>query len=209
MDAVLFIHGRSGNALEADRYRALFPDHAVFGLDYHGRTPRDAGREIHAAVRTLKLRYERVVLVAVSIGAFFSLHGELDRLIEKAFFISPVTDMEGLICAMMAAEGVSETELQSRGEIPTSFGEPLSWEYLSYVRTHPVSWTVPTAILCGSADTLVPVEATETFANATGASLTVMDGGEHWFHTEAQLAFLDRWIERETGLHGSGTQEEK
>ena len=26
------------------------------------------------------------------------------------------------------------------------------------------------------------------------ATLTVMEGGEHWFHTEEQMAFLDNWI---------------
>ena len=28
-----------------------------------------------------------------------------------------------------------------------------------------------------------------------GAALTVMPGGEHWFHTEAQMQFLDRWLQ--------------
>ena len=32
------------------------------------------------------------------------------------------------------------------------------------------------------------------FANKAGATLTVMEGGEHWFHTEEQMEFLDRWI---------------
>lgn len=31
-------------------------------------------------------------------------------------------------------------------------------------------------------------------AERVGATLTVMPGGEHWFHTEEQMAFLDRWI---------------
>ena len=26
------------------------------------------------------------------------------------------------------------------------------------------------------------------------ARLTIMDGGEHWFHTERQTRFLDEWI---------------
>jgi hypothetical protein len=32
------------------------------------------------------------------------------------------------------------------------------------------------------------------FANKHQATLTVMEGGEHWFHTEEQMAFLDNWI---------------
>ena len=26
--------------------------------------------------------------------------------------------------------------------------------------------------------------------------VAVMEGGEHWFHTEEQLAFLDGWVKR-------------
>jgi len=31
-------------------------------------------------------------------------------------------------------------------------------------------------------------------AKSHGAALSVMDGGEHWFHTDAQMIFLDNWI---------------
>ena len=34
------------------------------------------------------------------------------------------------------------------------------------------------------------------FANNCGADLTVMENGEHWFHTEEQMKFLDEWISR-------------
>ena len=34
----------------------------------------------------------------------------------------------------------------------------------------------------------------ETFAKRCGASLTVMPGGEHWFHTAEQMEFLDSWL---------------
>ena len=32
-------------------------------------------------------------------------------------------------------------------------------------------------------------------------SLTVMEGGEHWFHTEEQMRFLDEWIREEANFH--------
>jgi hypothetical protein len=32
------------------------------------------------------------------------------------------------------------------------------------------------------------------FAQAHHASLTILDGGDHWFHTDAQIQFLDHWI---------------
>ena len=36
------------------------------------------------------------------------------------------------------------------------------------------------------------------FAAGISAPLTVMPGGEHWFHTPEQMAFLDDWIRRST-----------
>ena len=34
------------------------------------------------------------------------------------------------------------------------------------------------------------------FAKQIGAKLTVMKNGEHWFHTEEQMSFLDDWISK-------------
>ena len=35
---------------------------------------------------------------------------------------------------------------------------------------------------------------TSAFANSHNASLTVMENGEHWFHTAEQMKFLDMWL---------------
>ena len=35
---------------------------------------------------------------------------------------------------------VTEDELKKQGVIHTGFGEDLSWEYLCYVRSHPIKW---------------------------------------------------------------------
>ena len=32
------------------------------------------------------------------------------------------------------------------------------------------------------------------FAGKHGANLTIMENGEHWFHTPDQMKFLDDWI---------------
>ena len=114
--------------------------------------------------------------------------------ISRAFFISSIVDMEKLISDMMGWAGITESELQKKGIIHTEFGEDLSWEYLSYVREHPVDWNVPTDILYGSADNLTSVDTIMDFAQAQHVSITVMENGEHWFHTEEQMQFLDNWI---------------
>ena len=191
---VVYIHGKGGSAGEAEHYRPLFPDCDVVGLEYRGSAPWDAGREIEKEIRALKAGYDSIILIANSIGAYFSMNADIDDLIEKAFFISPVVDMEKLIAGMMSRAGVTEATLRSRKTIQTSSGEELSWDYLSYVREHPVEWNAPTEILYGSEDALTDCGTIRSFSLERGAGLTVMEGGEHWFHTEEQLRFLDDWI---------------
>ena len=118
----------------------------------------------------------------------------IDGLIDQAYFISPVVDMERLILDMMGWANVTEEQLQATGVIATDFGEDLSWDYLRYVREHPVRWTAPTEILYGSRDHLTSYETISAFADSHNARLTVMEGGEHWFHTAPQMRFLDDWI---------------
>ena len=135
-----------------------------------------------------------MTLVANSIGAFFSMNALADKTVKQAYFISPIVNMEKLICDMMAWAGVSEEELREKKTVSTNFGETLSWEYLCYVRENPIEWSIPTKILYGSNDNLTSLETMREFARKIGAPLTVMDGGEHWFHTVEQMAFLDKWI---------------
>ena len=196
-NAVLYIHGKGGSAEESGHYKPLFPGCEVLGLDYHTFTPWETEKEIHAAVEKLSAERGNITLIANSIGAFFSMHAGVGAMVQKAFFISPIVDMERLILDMMTWAGVTEAQLEEKGAISTPFGEDLSWEYLSYVREHPVQWNVPTRILYGSHDSMTAYETIAAFANAHGAELTVMENGEHWFHTEEQMRFLDQWIRQE------------
>lgn len=197
MKTVLYIHGKGGNASESTHYENLFPDCKVIGLDYKTFSPWETGKEIHEAVVSLKTEFESIILIANSIGAFFCMNANLNGLIEKAYFISPVVNMEKLICDMMKWANVTEAELEQRKIITTDFGEELSWEYLCYVRAHPLNWKVPTSILYGEKDNLTSIETMRAFAEKQGASLTVMKGGEHWFHIEEEMKFLDEWIGRQ------------
>ena len=76
-------------------------------------------------------------------------------------------------------------------------------EYLAWVRQHPITWNVPTAILYGSQDNLQCFEVIRAFADQTGADVTVMENGEHWFHTKEQMTFLDEWIRKSQNLSDS------
>ena len=194
--AVLYVHGKGGNAAEAAFYEAIFPECDVMGFDYKAETPWESIGEFQAEAKRLLSEYDSVILVANSIGAYFSLLSLADMPIEKAYFISPIANMEKLILDMMQWAGVTEDEIKEKGVIATDFGEDLSWEYLTWVRSHPVSWHIPTEILYGSEDNLQSMDTVKAFAAGCGAGLTVMEHGEHWFHTEEQLQFLREWLIR-------------
>ena len=193
--AVVYVHGRGGSASESEHYRPLFPGCEVVGFDYRAQTPWEARDEFPRFFEPLRSESDSMTLIANSIGAFLSMTALTSRHVDHALFISPVVDMEKLITDMMAWANVTEDELRARGEIKTDFGETLSWDWLRDVRTHPVQWTVSTRILYGGRDNLTSPETMSAFSARINAPLTVMPGGEHWFHTPEQMAFLDKWIE--------------
>lgn len=192
--AVIYIHGKGGSVSETEHYKPLFLDSDVIGFDYKSETPQDARKEFTEFFEEKCRRYETVYIVANSIGAFFTMNASVNEKIKKAFFISPVVDMEKLIENMMQWAGISENELRSKKEIVTSFGENLSWDYLCYVRNNPVKWNIPTYILFGENDNLTSYDTILFFAKKIGATLDVMPRGEHWFHTDEQMKYLDKFI---------------
>ena len=153
-EIVVYVHGKGGSAQEAEHYKALFPNCEVIGFDYHAQSPWEATEEFSGFFTAVRKRCEKLTLVTNSIGAFLSLSSLNEKLVDTAYFISPVVDMEQLICNMMQWANVSEAELAEKLEISTTFGETLSWKYLCYVREHPISWKIPTRILYGEKDAL-------------------------------------------------------
>jgi alpha-beta hydrolase superfamily lysophospholipase len=192
--AILYIHGKGGNAQEANHYQSICIGYDIYGLDYKGEFPWDTQDEIENEYKKLAMEYDEMIIVANSIGAYFCMNALQGQKIKKALFISPIVDMEKLITDMMGWANVTEKELCQKGEIETQFGETLSWKYLEYVRNHPINWKVPTAILYADQDHLTSRKTIESYIQNHNASLTIMENGEHWFHTDEQLAFLDRWI---------------
>ena len=139
---VIYVHGKGGNADEANHYKPLFPNGDIIGFDYKSETPWDAKKEFSSYFDSVSAGYDEVFLIANSIGAFFLMNVLGDKRIKQAFFISPMVNLEKLICDMMACAGVSEAELREKKTIATSFGETLSWEYLCYVRENPIQWNI-------------------------------------------------------------------
>ena len=125
MDSVIYIHGKGGNADEAEFLKPLFNEFCVVGFDYKSQTPWEAKDEFPTFFDGVCKKIDHVILVANSIGAYFSMSALPGKKIDKAFFISPIVDMEGLILGMMSSVGITEDELRIKKEIRTPFGETL------------------------------------------------------------------------------------
>lgn len=185
--AILYVHGMGGNASEAENFGCTGFD--VIGVDYEGYIPRNVKVQVRAAYDEMHRHYERVYLLANSIGAYFAMLALQGCEIAKAMFISPILDMERVILDMMKSANVSEHELREKGEI-----DSLSWEYLCFVRDNPINWDIPTEILYAGRDNITSRQTIDEFIRTHDAELTVMENGEHWFHTDEQMAFLKGWL---------------
>lgn len=202
----LFLHGQGGNKEEAAAFAQIAVPfgYQVLGIDLpqHGeRKAMTSGfdpwtiiPQLQKVLAERKSHWETISVRANSIGAYFAMLAFSSESIEKALFVSPIVNMEQLILDMMGWAGVTEEELQVKGEIPTTFGQTLSWQYLCWVRQHPLSeWKIPTSMLYAGHDNLTSRQTVTAFAAAHKAELMIYEEGEHWFHTPAQLEFLKTW----------------
>ena len=111
---VIYVHGKGGNADEALHYKSLFPDADVLGFDYKAETPWDAKKEFPVYFDSFAADYDEVILIANSIGAFFSMNALADKPIKQAYFISPMVNLEKLICNMMMWAGSPKRNFAKR-----------------------------------------------------------------------------------------------
>ena len=208
----LFVHGLCGNKEEAERFAEIANPFGwqVMGIDLpeHGRradgvslVPLETVPELRRVLGFLRTNRKHIGIRANSIGAYFSLLacGEENISgtgvsVEKCLLVSPLLDMAGMIGRMCAMADVTEKELREKETIATSFGTTLSYRYLCYARNHPVRSTAPvTEILYADKDEQIPREEIDRFVRDNSCRLTVAEHGEHWFHTNEELAALGRW----------------
>lgn len=194
--AIIYIHGKGGSSLEINQYKESCLGSDMFGVDYNEYFPWIVEKQIKSIYEKIEKNYDEIYILANSIGAYFAMHTLQNSEIKKALFISPILNMEQLILDMMNWANINEETLCEKKEISTEFGETLSWKYLCFVRENPIIWNIPTEILYGEKDNLTSYETVDKFIKNHNAHLTVMKNGEHWFHTEEQLIFLNNWLKK-------------
>lgn len=203
----LYVHGKNGCKEEAECFANIacargwqvlaidLPEHGARRNGPEKLVPWVVIPELQAVYARMQPVWPHIRLYGISIGAWFAMQALQETTPEKALLVSPVVDMETLITKMMQWAGVTEEQLQQAGNISTSFGETLSWTYLYWVREHPLRWKSPTQVLYGDQDNLTSRTELEQFRQQSGAHLTIMEDGEHWFRTPLQLAVLQSWEE--------------
>lgn len=205
---MLAVHGNKSN--KQDDNMAVFAECAVgkgyqvlsFDLPDHGErqnqnTPlkvQNGMQDLVIVMEYAKELAENLSLFGCSIGAYLSLMTYKDVPFKQALFLSPVVDMQRLIRNMMTWFQVSEEQLKTEKEIATPIGQTLYWDYYCYVMEHPVTvWDTPTAVLYGVHDDTCEMDTIVAFVERFHGELTIMEEGEHYFHTEEQLSFFRKW----------------
>jgi len=154
--AYLFIHGQCGCKEEGlafaeiacpSGYQVLaidLPEHGERQSEKDRFNPWTAVPELKTVFAYMKSQWSEIGVRTNSIGAHFAMLALGDEKLCKALFVSPIVDMDRLIADMLRWAGVTEQELQKKGEIATDFGQTLSWNYLTWERQHPIqTWSCP------------------------------------------------------------------
>lgn len=205
----LYVHGQGGSKDEAEQFAKIankfsyqvlsidLPEHGERIEEVDSLNPWDVLPELDLVIGYMKLNWEHISLFANSIGAWFSMQGMNNEILERAIFVSPIIDMENLISNMMKYENISQNELKEKQNITTSSGQSLSWRYFKYAAENPISkWDIPTYILFAKDDIFTGNELMKAFATKFTCNLTVIEQAEHWFHTPSQLEVLHSWMEQ-------------
>ncbi|HBF3075360.1 TPA: alpha/beta hydrolase [Clostridioides difficile] len=203
----IYIHGQCGNKEEAEAFANIAVPHEcqVLSVDLpeHGERKREKNSfnpwhvvpELISIMEYAKFHWNQISLYANSIGAWFSMLSFEKENLRECIFVSPILDMQQLISNMMLWANVSEEQLKHELIIPTSFGHTLSWEYLQYVKQHPITqWNVPAKILYGKHDELTEIGVVEKFVEKFNCNLTIIENGKHWFNTPQELNSLYEWL---------------
>lgn len=133
-----------------------------------------------------------------SCKVFIAIHGNMSNKenIKKCLFLSPVVNMKIIIENMMLWSNTTEKNLKEKQEIKTDFGQTLYWDYYLYVKEHLINtWNNESYILYGNKDNMQDENIIKNFANNFNCKLSVLENGEHYFHTKEQLSYYKNWLD--------------
>ncbi len=190
---VYFVHGEGGSPDDGKGYAPLFPGWTTILEMYKEGSPKEAAESMGPSAAEPE-KYVPVILIAESFGAYYAMHSGMEGFADMAFFISPVLDMEKYIADRLRQNGLTEEYLKECGGLELEDGEVLWWDHLQYAREHPIKWSVPTEIVCGSEDSYTSAETYAAFAEKHNARLHVLKGAGHRFSAKKEREFVNSVI---------------
>lgn len=206
---IIAVHGSSSSKtdipIEILAQEAIKKGYQVlsFDLPEHGERKSDGVlckvqfcvEELYQVMQFVKKGWSDISLFANSIGAYFSLLAYKNEPIKRAWFLSPVVDMERIINNMMTWFEVTESELKHTQTIPTPIGQTLYWDYYCFVKENPIiEWSCPTFILYGDKDDMCEFDTILNFEKNFKCQLKIVKDCEHYFHTPYQLNSYKEWL---------------
>ena len=203
----IYAHGQGGSKDDAELLASVVCEQGwqviSFDLPGHGQRrhepascdPRHAILEFREILSYAKKRWDEVALFTVSLGAWLGLQSFRNEKLSDCLFVSPILDMKYVISNIMRRAGISEERLKQERMILTPAGQPLFWEYWSFVLNNPITkWETPSRMLYAENDDMMPLKIVKNFTQQFSCTLNIMKNGEHWFHTPQQLDYLRSWI---------------
>lgn len=198
--ALFYIHGKYGCKEEAGGIAAFLcpAGYTVIAVDLPAKgdcLPWEIVPVLEEIIAGLRAEYAFLAILGISIGAYFTLlTGSVSRA-DRLLLLSPVVDMASLIGGMMKEAGIGEEELKEKRTIATGSGDILSYDYLTFARSH-AEYSLPSfvSVLTAENDPLSPPGTVKAFAGRYGVHSVLFPEGEHWFHTGEELRARDLWI---------------
>ena len=205
----IYVHGRYSKKEEADTFASIVTRIGYqvlsFDLPEHGEridqkykcTIQNSIHDLMDIYSFAQNKYKCFSLYACSIGAYFSLSTFQNIIFDKCLFVSPVLNMKRLIQNMMKLSNITEEVLKEKKEIETTLGEIVSWDYYEFIKNNQIKkWKNETHILYGENDNITERDILDSFVKKYKCNLEIHKNGEHWFHTEEQLKYLENWIKK-------------
>lgn len=174
-----------------------------FDLPQHGdrknngelMTFQNCSNNLLAIMDFAKNNSDTISCFGCSIGAYFIISTFPKERLHEIFFLSPLIYMNEFIENMMTYSSVSKEELKRENVINTDVGQ-LVWDDYQFTKNHPLIWDKPVSILVGQNDELSLSNQFKNFVKMSKSNLTVLENGEHFFHTEEQISYYSRWLQQ-------------
>lgn len=192
---LVYIHSFNDCSKAKEEFCYLAKDYDLVDLIFENIKPWEAKDYIRDNFSKLTASYKEVVVVAISIGAFFVYEYLADFNIKQAFFVSPIVSMFQLILGIKMStdsylESLKEEKIlyiDNKNEIPDDFYKSLDREGNK--------WKAPTEILYGEKDKIVYIEnIAEFLANHPNSRLTIKKETGHKFVTKEDKDFIRKWV---------------